>query len=287
MTSIWSTYSALRRETLSTRCGAGFAKSLILSFVAVLGAVNPNTKDLCLTFSLKDPQQHLEGDVVPQPRPDSSISGLRAACQCNTKLQTERDRGLLLRRGPLARKGFGRHPNICLHLLCKRASLRKPGGSNIAEQMSTNLSLLVWGSRFVAPGLRGEDCSQQESPLCPLEYVTEAQHKAVFHGAGAYLGSEKRLSKVLISHFSSCCEETPLEKAPRSSVHSLVDVEGRVAMGCLVTTSWGQTGARREGRLADTGGPDLDQVRRAPGQPASSSHAHAPSPFKSITCSSL
>ncbi|KAG7512993.1 hypothetical protein JOB18_044850 [Solea senegalensis] len=44
----------------------------------------------------------------------------------------------------LVRKGFGGRPNICLHLLCKRASLRKPGGSNIVKQMSSNLSLLVW-----------------------------------------------------------------------------------------------------------------------------------------------
>ncbi|KAG7216308.1 hypothetical protein INR49_021712 [Caranx melampygus] len=28
------------------------------------------------------------------------------------------------------------------------------------------------------------------SPLCPLWDVTEAKHKAVFHGAGAYLASE-------------------------------------------------------------------------------------------------
>lgn len=29
-----------------------------------------------------------------------------------------------------------------------------------------------------------------QSPLCPLWDVTEAKHKAVFHGAGAYLASE-------------------------------------------------------------------------------------------------
>ena len=83
----------------------------------------------------------------------------------------------LQRGGPLARKGFGRCPNICLHLLCKRASLRKPGGSNIVEQMSSNLSLLVWG-----PGWGSRCCPIQTVCLFLLFKVWwHRTHLQMFH----------------------------------------------------------------------------------------------------------
>lgn len=45
------------------------------------------------------------------------------------------------------RKSLGRLPNICLRLLCRAQARGKAGGVNIVEQMSSNVSLLVHGSR--------------------------------------------------------------------------------------------------------------------------------------------
>lgn len=50
MMSIWSTYSELHWETLSARCAAGSAKSLILSFVAALGGVHQGSELLTTPF---------------------------------------------------------------------------------------------------------------------------------------------------------------------------------------------------------------------------------------------
>lgn len=50
MMSIWSMYSELHGETLSARCGAGRAKGLLSSFVAVLGGVHHPCELLTASF---------------------------------------------------------------------------------------------------------------------------------------------------------------------------------------------------------------------------------------------
>lgn len=59
-------------------------------------------------------------------------------------------------------KRLGHHPNLCL-LPSVRAQPWKAGGHNIVEQISSNLSVLVWG-------LQWEGCSPVPSqPACPTD----------------------------------------------------------------------------------------------------------------------